>query len=328
LEFNDNLRTRSIAPAIGLFFLSPLIGEFLLGNISIDEIVYGFALAPLYGGGALLIREVARRNERGWPTIALLGVAYSLVEEGLADQMLFNPAYDNAHMLEKAYIPSWGTGASVILESISVHAIWSICVSIAMVESLSPRRSTTPWLGKLGLTITAVVFAAGVVLVTYGNYQEYHFVASPTQLTVTTFVVIVIVGIAFAIGRQPRKTVAVNAPNPWLVGAVSFVASSFLMGVIFDLSPWIGVVAWFVLVAAFVAVVLRWSQAKDWGAAHRLALAGGALLTYAWVGFTQEPASGSKGAIHLIGNILFAIGALALLAVAVRHVRKAVIAGQ
>jgi hypothetical protein len=60
---------RRIAPAVGLFFLAPLVGEFLLGNISIKDIVTLLFLAPLYGGGPLLIREVTRRTGRGWPTI-------------------------------------------------------------------------------------------------------------------------------------------------------------------------------------------------------------------------------------------------------------------
>jgi hypothetical protein len=32
-------------------------------------------LAPMSGGGALLIREVARRAGRGWPTVLLLAAA-------------------------------------------------------------------------------------------------------------------------------------------------------------------------------------------------------------------------------------------------------------
>ena len=51
---------RRIAPAVGLFFLAPLVAEFLLGNLPIKLLSALIVLAPLYGGGALLIRE--------WPT--------------------------------------------------------------------------------------------------------------------------------------------------------------------------------------------------------------------------------------------------------------------
>lgn len=50
---NTPFRTR-LAPKIGLFFLAPLVGEFLPGNISIDAIYVLIALAPLFGGGALI----------------------------------------------------------------------------------------------------------------------------------------------------------------------------------------------------------------------------------------------------------------------------------
>ena len=56
---------RRIAPAVGLFFLAPLAAEFLLGNLPITLLAGLALLAPMYGGGALLIREVTRRVGRG-----------------------------------------------------------------------------------------------------------------------------------------------------------------------------------------------------------------------------------------------------------------------
>jgi hypothetical protein len=321
MESDPNPRRSSIAPAIALFFLAPLIGEFLLGNIAIDAIFFIVVAAPLYGGGALLIREVARRTGRGWPTIALLAVAYALIEEGLVDQMFFNPAYDGLGMLDKAYIPAWGTGAWVILASISVHAIWSVCVSIALVEALTPQRSTTPWLGRPGLMICAVVYVAGAAYVAYAHYQEYRFVASATQLTVTAVATVALVVLAFAFGRRARQPIGSAASSPWMVGLLSLAASSLLMVILDYLPPWIAVACWIVLVAAAVSWMMLASRRQDWGAAHRLALAGGALLTYVWIGFPQVPSFGSRGIIDLIGNAIFGAGALILLAAAMRSVR-------
>jgi hypothetical protein len=72
-----------------------------------------------------------------------------------------------------------------------------------------------------------------------------------------------------------------------------------------------------------IGLVAFWSRCEGWGAAHRLALAGGALLTYAWVGFLLTGLLGRTGTIHLIGNVIFASGAIALLTVAVRTVGRA-----
>src|SRR5438477_175921 len=70
-----------VALAIGLFFLSPLVGEYLLGNIAIDAIPPLLFLGPMYGGGAVLVREAARHSGRGWPTVILLIVAAFSVSE-------------------------------------------------------------------------------------------------------------------------------------------------------------------------------------------------------------------------------------------------------
>jgi hypothetical protein len=64
---------RQILPAIGLFLLSPLVAEYLIGDLPITALGPLAVLAPLYGGGALLIREITRRTARGWPTILTLG---------------------------------------------------------------------------------------------------------------------------------------------------------------------------------------------------------------------------------------------------------------
>ncbi len=131
---------RRIAPAIGLFFLSPFVGEFLLGNVALDALPIGLIMAPMYGGGAVLIREVARRANRGWPTIILLAIAYGAIEEGLACQTLFNPSYFGFSLLHEGYIRPLGMGAWWTLFVLTLHTVWSISVPIAIIESLVPAR--------------------------------------------------------------------------------------------------------------------------------------------------------------------------------------------
>lgn len=133
---------RRIAPAIGLFFLSPFVGEFLLGNVALDALPIGLIMAPMYGGGAVLIREVARRANRGWPTIILLAIAYGAIEEGLACQTLFNPSYFGFSLLHEGYIRPLGMGAWWTLFVLTLHTVWSISVPIAIIESLVPARQT------------------------------------------------------------------------------------------------------------------------------------------------------------------------------------------
>ncbi len=75
------------APVFTLALLAPFIAEFLLGATPISRLEGFVVLALLYGGGAVLIRElVRRRSGSGWGRIVVLGAAYALIEEGLAVQ--------------------------------------------------------------------------------------------------------------------------------------------------------------------------------------------------------------------------------------------------
>ena len=60
----ERRRPRRFRPALTLFLLAPFVGEFLLGNLTLAELPLGIVLAPLYGCGALLVREIARRTGR------------------------------------------------------------------------------------------------------------------------------------------------------------------------------------------------------------------------------------------------------------------------
>ena len=119
----------------------------------------------------------SRRAGKGWPTIFLLAVAYGVVEEGLACQTLFNPSYFGFNLLREAYIPALGMGVWWTLFVLTLHTVWSICVPIAVIESLVPERATTPWLGWPGLAISAVLYVLGSALVFSGTYQQEHFIA-------------------------------------------------------------------------------------------------------------------------------------------------------
>jgi hypothetical protein len=312
---------RRIAPAVGLFLLAPLVAEFLLGNISISAFGAFVVLAPLYGGGALLIREVARRTGRGWPTILLLALAYALVEEGLVAQTLFNPSYFGTHLLGQAHVGVLGIGVWWALFVLTLHTVWSISVPIMLVESLVPDRRTRPWLGPTGLSVTALLLLLGAVLNGAVTYAQERFLASPAQLAGTAGVIAGVVAAAFRVRTGPAASDPRPAPSPWIVGLVALVASSVFLAPPY-LRGWPLVAAYLVLYAVVIAVVLRWSRRTGWGPVHELALAGGALLTYAWHGFPERPVLGSTTTLDLVGNTVFATGAVVLLALAAQTVSR------
>ncbi len=204
---------RSILAAVTLFFLAPIVAEFLLGDFPATWLPLIIVLAPMYGGGALLIRELTRRSGRGWPTILLLGVAYAIIEEAFTTQSLFNPDIFglHIHLLSHAWIPALGIGAWWTLFMLNVHAFWSIGVSIALAEGLFPSpdglyppRSFTPWLGNIGLSVAAVLFAIGIVYNTAYSLRHDPFRASTAQFVVSALLVVVFAAAAFLIPPAPR----------------------------------------------------------------------------------------------------------------------------
>lgn len=318
---------RRVLPAVGLFFLAPLTAEYLLGNIPITALYLLPMFALLYGGGAVLIREVARRRGWGWPTIVTWALAYGVLEEGVTTQSLFNPNYAGQHLLRPGYVHALGMGVPWTLFVLTLHTVWSISVPIAITETLTRSRPATPWLRRPGLVVTIVLFAIGVLATTAVSIGMYPFVASIGQFVGTGIAIVLLVALGVLLGvrgRGPRVELTRNAPNPWLLGAGSLVASSAFMlaSLGSGLDPWVSVGIALVLYAAAVLVIGYCSRMRGFGAAHRFALAGGALLTYAWHAFPEGPVFPASRAADLVGNAVFAAGAVALLVVAALRLRS------
>jgi hypothetical protein len=306
---------RRVAPAIGLFLLAPLVAEFLLGNLPITFLPGLVMLAPMYGGGALLIRELTRRAGRGVPTMLVLGIAYGLVEEGLTTQSLFNPGYGGGGLLAEGFLPALGIAVPWTVFVLTLHAVWSITVSIVLMESCVPSRRTTPWLRTPGLVVTGVLFALGIVATTLTTLAQDPFVAPVGSLVGAAVLAVLVAALAF---RLPRAGVPTSGPVPvpLLLGAVGLAAGAVFITRGFGIPGWAFTGVILAIDVVLAASVLRWSGRAAWTGRHTLALAGGALLTYAWHAFPETTFIPVPPAVDLTGNVIFAAGALVLLAVA------------
>src|SRR5580658_3209858 len=283
----SNSGLRRVAPAIGLYFVAPLVAEYLLGDLPIKMLGVLAILAPFYGGGALLIREAVRRTGRGWPSIFVLAFAYAVFEEAFTTQTLFNPNYLNLnlHLLQPAYIPALGIGIWWTVFVLTLHTVWSISASIAS---------------------------------TAHQIKTSHFMASTVQLCVSAVVCVAAIVAAFLLPARsaPRKPGSV--PSPWLIGAAALVAGSIFMTVP-PTWAWGAVAIYLLLDLMMIAAISALSHRERWNGLHRLALAGGAALAYAWHAFIQNPAVGDAGPSTRIGNVIFAAGLIGMLVVAARH---------
>ena len=316
---------RPWTPAILLALLAPIVAEFLLGDFSIRKIGIALVLLPMYGGGALLIREVARRTGRGWPAIVLLGLAYSLLEEGFLTQSLFNPNYVGQRLLDYGYLPALGTSLNWCTLVLTIHVVWSIATPILIAEGVAADRRTEPWLRTPGMVVTSLLFVLGCAATTAFTLKANPFVASTAQFLAAGALLVLALAGAFLIDRRPSARITLVAPAPRRV--VVFVVC-LALAVAFmlvedrgnpNIPPAVSVVARWAIEAAAAIVLVRWSRGEGWSAHHYLAVAAATTLTYAMFGLAAflrghtnlgEPTGGIDiaGQILLAGLVFLAIG--------------------
>ena len=309
-----------IPAAIALFFVAPFVAEFLLGNLTLKLLPALIVLEPMYGGGALIIREAVRGSNRGWPSIFVLGAAYTLIEEGFVDQSLFNPDYLqlHLHLLEPAWIPALGISAWWTLFMFNLHVFWSVAVSIALVEALAPLRATTPWLGRIGQSVAAVVYLLGCAAIGSFTVKKDHFLSRHAQFLWTGLLCAAMIVIAFLLPRSHPRTAQGTVPAPWLAGAIALIFGVFVL-VVPPKWNWGAFAAMAALDLLFLGIVSVFSRRASWSPLHTFSLAAGGALAYGLHAFFETPAVGGSGAIARVGNTIFLALALSIIAIGAKR---------
>jgi hypothetical protein len=315
---------KNIPAVITLLFAAPFVAEYLLGDLPLKLLAALVILAPAYGGAAILVREAARRTGRGWPTMLMLGAAYTLIGEGLVTQSLFNHDYLKIHMhlLDPAYIPALGIGAWWTLFMFNLHSFWSMGVSIALVEALFPADAEAPWMGPVGDLVVAVVFALGMAANFAVGYRQNQFVASHAQLVGTAVLSVLLMAAAFLFPKRTPRVGVGMVPGPWTTGAVAFVLG---MGVLFTPPKWgwAAVGALLAIDAVFLVLVAFFSRRAGWSALHVLSLAAGGALAYGIHAFTAKPLIGGVLGMR-ISNTVFLAAAVWLIGLGARRALRCV----
>ena len=143
-------------------------------------------------------------------------------------------------------------------------------------------------------------------------------------------VFVVLIGLAARVGRAAVSGAAIGGresasrvPAVWGVGLISLlVTSAFLLVSDLDLSGWLSFALYLAGWALSIVVVRLWSRRQGWTRRHVLALASGALVSYAWRAFPQQSLGDGSRAADLTGNVVFAVLAVVLLVVAWRRVDR------
>jgi hypothetical protein len=332
------VRRRRRRLAWALVATAPLIAEFASGNLPVIYVWLLVIYAPLYGGAAVLIRDVGRRSARPWPVIFTLGLAYGVTEESFVSFSLFNRDYADLRLLDFGWIPALGIGSWWTAFVVLLHAVWSICVPIALVEALAGDLADRPWLTSRGLAWAVLAVVSGGAATAAITVSEDDFVPSSAQLAGAAVAVAALTALAGLLARGPRRqprgtgdgadapgvpsdpagsdqpvVPAGVAPRPRRVAAtaagaaVLFVAGAAQVG-----SALAVVAAYIVLVAWGVTTVRRWSAGPGWTARHQLALAAGALVPHLAFAVAQRSLVEVPLWLDLLGDLIFISGTVAL----------------
>jgi len=276
---------RGVPPALVLFFLAPMTAELLTGSAPPAEFFNPFSLlvlTALYGSGAILVRELALRWHKGWPSILVLGAAYGIVEEGLMVKSFFDP-----HWVDLGALGVYGRWAGVnwvwSLGLTLFHAVWSICLPILLVTLMFPRRAREPWVGGRLFQFLGGLLAVDVIFGFFAltPYRPPAFAYLLALLTV--------IGLYVAARRMPVAFNAAWRAEPGsdrprslrifaagLVGAIAFFA--LLWGIPnTGVGPAMDMALLLLLVAGVVLGLRRGEAPSRWQARRQLALASGAL---------------------------------------------------
>jgi hypothetical protein len=294
-------RPRRIAPVIALVLLSPIIVDVLFGTIRVTTIVGLLPAAGGWGCGALLIRELARRRNLGWPSILLLGLALAVAEECLILQMSLAPLLGIPDP-NQVYGRAFGVNWPWFLWALGYESVWAVAIPILIVEWMYPKRRNEPWIGRVGLVVSAVVFAVAGVATWYSWTQVLvpkDFPASvyrvpPSSIVAALAAIVVLVAAALNVRATPRDEpmAAGIAPRPWPVGIAAFATGLAWFVLVFlaygaapSLPVAITMAAGVGLAGAAAWFVHRWTSRPDWRDVHTLALVSGALLASMLAGY-------------------------------------------
>ena len=273
------------SPAIMLFLLAPVMGELLSGSAPPIEFFnpFGFMLlTSLYGSGALVIRELRVRWNKGIGTTLLLGAAYAVIEEGLMVASFFNPQWpDLGHL--SVYGRWLGVNWIWVVMLTIYHAVYSIAIPIALVELVYTNQHQQPWVSQRILRVIAGLFI-GVVTFGFFAFNLFAGYTPPTVPYLGTFMLVLFFGyVAYHLpAAWGHGGSALLSPKLlWLFGVAGtfgFFFGFWLMPSIIPSWP-LGLFISLILLSFVIVFLTRycWDKVSD---RHRFAMVSGALVFF------------------------------------------------
>ncbi|MBV9883972.1 MAG: hypothetical protein JO276_13270 [Sphingomonadaceae bacterium] len=326
-----------IAPALSLILLAPLLAEVLPGATRFSSIQVFPVEMTIWGGGAVMIRELVRRRRLGWANMLALALALAVAEECIIQQTSYAPLI--FYIKGTVWGRSFGINYVYFLWAAVYEAVLVVLLPVMLTELLFPARRQASWLSKPGWTILLVLFALGSLAAWFlwtqiVRVQVFHLgVYNPSAVHLAAGFAAIAVLFWLALG-VPRATLANLAapkrpPAPWLVGLAGavwallwFVVEVLAFGIAPDLPPAWAVGGGLLVCAVMLAILPGWTRHPAWSDRHRAWLIAGTMIATMAIFF--QAFVGAAPADLLFKQVSNAIAALLFVLLVVRVERRSV----
>jgi len=313
-----------IAPALLVMVLAPTFTELLLGGTRLSALIgfppiLGMEIA-VWGGGALMLRGLARKLGLGWGSLLLFGLVIAIAEEFVIQQTSLAPLVIKLKGVEWAR--AGGINYVYALWALVYEAVWVVLMPTLVAEMVFPARKRETWLSRSGLTVVAILFPIGAVMAWYGwthiaRVQTFHLpLYTPPLPAILAALATIVALFVWAIRFPPRFTTAVRPPAPALLGLGGALWATLWFGMAvlaFGIAPQLSGPAVFAAGLGVMLIVVlllpRWAAHPGWTGGHAYGLFFGMLtgaMLASFVGFQGAAAEDLwfKVATNLIAWVL------------------------
>jgi hypothetical protein len=281
-----------IAPALLVMVLAPCFTELLLGGTRLSAIIgfppILFMETIVWGGGALMLRALARKLGLGWGSLLLFGLIIAVAEEFVIQQTSFAPLVIKLKGVEWAR--AGGINYVYALWALAYEAVWVVLMPTLVAEMVFSDRKTETWLSKTGFAIVGILFPIGSVMAWFGwthiaRVQTFHLaIYNPSPAELIGALAVIAALFVWAIKFPPRFAATATPPSPILLGLGGAIWSTLWFGMVvlaFGLHPEVSAPAVFAAGLALMAAILltlpRWGANPGWTGRHSFGLFFGTL---------------------------------------------------